>query len=224
MDTIDELYRLVPHELKRRSGEVFCSGRAAFSAPAKLYVVGINPGGAPTDNHADTIEGHSARVLTELPKTWSAYRDDSWGGQPPGKQGMQPSLLHLFTTLNVDPGVVPCSNVIFVRSRKENDITSEMEHLVAQCWPFHAAVLEQLKPRVVLCLGQTAGAFIRTKVGATTSCAEYVERNRRKWRSGTFVNQTGLKVVVASHPSRAKWAAINSDPTHLVREAIADAA
>ena len=36
-------------ELKCESGRVFYSGRAAFSSPADLYLLGYNPGGDPAD-------------------------------------------------------------------------------------------------------------------------------------------------------------------------------
>ena len=53
----------VPAELLLRSGEVFYSGRLAFSAPTSLYVLGMNPGGGPSSHESETIVGHTSAVF-----------------------------------------------------------------------------------------------------------------------------------------------------------------
>jgi hypothetical protein len=54
---------LVDPTLHERSGKVFCSGRAAFSAPARLYLLGLNPGGSPTLQANETIGRNPSRTL-----------------------------------------------------------------------------------------------------------------------------------------------------------------
>ena len=218
--TIEELAEQIPAGLLMRSGKVFYSGRNAFSAPSALYVLGVNPGGDPSQHEAETVRNHTAAVLRSHPDDWSAYRDESWEGAKPGAYGMAPRVLHLFATLGLSPGCVPCSNLVFARSRRERDIGSELISIADLCWTFHAFAIERLRPRAILCFGKTAGHYVRNKVGANTLYAEFIETNHRRWRSQAFVGSEGLRVVVATHPSIADWRAASTDPTQLVREAL----
>jgi len=217
--TIEELAEQIPAALLLRSGKVFYSGRKAFSAPSALYVLGVNPGGNPSQYGEETVGNHTAEVL-RYADDWSAYRDESWEGAPPGTYGMAPRILHLFAALGFNPGQVPCSNLVFARSSREGDINHEMTSLADLCWTFHAFAIEQLRPQVILCLGKTAGNYVQKKFGANTLLAEFVETNNRRWRSQTFASKSGLKVVIATHPSIADWTAISTDPTQLVRDAL----
>lgn len=94
---------------------------------------------------------------------------------------MQPRILHMYRTLGLSPGAVPASNLVFVRSRREGDIAPDVKRLADLCWPFHRCVLETLQPRVVLCLGKTAGDYVRERVGAHELYATFVEENERRW-------------------------------------------
>jgi len=219
--TIEALAEQIPAELLLRSGKVFYSGRNAFSAPSALYVLGVNPGGDPSRHEAETVGNHTAAVLHSHADDWSAYRDESWEGATPGTYGMAPRVLHLFAALGFSPSHVPCSNLVFVRSRREGDIArDELASLADLCWTFHAFAIERLRPRAILCFGKTAGKYVRSKVGANTLYAEFIETNDRRWRSRAFVSGEGLRVVVATHPSIADWSASSTDPTQLVREAL----
>ena len=42
--SIESFATLVPCDLLDRSGKVFYSGRAAFSTPSDVYLLGYNPG------------------------------------------------------------------------------------------------------------------------------------------------------------------------------------
>ncbi len=210
----------IPSALAPRSGKVFYSGRKAFSAPSPLYVLGVNPGGAPADHAAETVESHTREVLHTFAEDWSAYRDESWEGAAPGTYGMAPRVLHLFATSGFNPGEIPCSNLIFVRSRRQDDIKEESLSLAESCWPFHEFAIERLQPRVVLCFGKTAGNYVRRKLGANKPVGGFVEDNNRRWRSQTFASGRGTKVVVTTHPSLADWTSRNTDPSELVREAL----
>lgn len=86
---IDDLTALIPESLRSRSGAVFYSGRTAFSAPSRLYILGLNPGGRPQAQANDTVEMHTAKVLNGN-QDWSEYQDESWWkGHNPGTSGMQ---------------------------------------------------------------------------------------------------------------------------------------
>jgi uracil-DNA glycosylase family 4 len=217
-DMIEELTKQIPSELLPRSGKVFYSGRLAFSAPSEIYVLGVNPGGDPTKHEFETVGSHTDAVLHSYPDDWSAYRDESWNAnKAPGSFGMAPRVLHLFSALGFNPGQVPCSNLVFVRSRREEDMKDVMAMLTDRCWPFHQLAIERLRPKVILCFGKTAGKYVRNKVGAHTLYAEFVEANQRRWPSQAFSSRSGVRVVVATHPSIADWTTPSTDPTELIR-------
>ena len=212
----------IPPLLRKRSGKVFYSGRAAFSGSRPVYLLGLNPGGDPrAPAHAtETVEGHTRQVFRDKSPDWSAYRDESWNARPPGHWGMQPRILHLLRRLRFDPGEVPASNLVFVRSRRAKGLAGELHQLAELCWPFHHAVITQLKPRVILCLGKEAAAFVTRKTGATTPVDHFVETTGRRWTSACFTTGTGLKVIQVTHPSVTDWTAPATDPSALVRRAL----
>jgi len=87
---IERFAALVPKTLLAESGKVFYSGRSAFAQPSPLYILGVNPGGAPDNHPTETVGRHTQKVLAELPEDWSAYRDEVWEGAVPGTYGMAP--------------------------------------------------------------------------------------------------------------------------------------
>lgn len=217
----DELVRLVPEELGRRSGKVFYSGRGAFSARSDLYVLGLNPGGDPDAHVSETVASHTAQVVSDFPADWSAYRDESWERASPGTWGMQPGVLHMFRRLGRQPGSVPCSNLVFPRSRGAAQLKQELAGLVEQCWPLHSLAIKLLTPKAIVCFGQEAGKVVCQRTAASQLVGEFIESNQRGWPSRAFQSPHGFKVVVVTHPSRAEWRNPAADPTSLVEAALA---
>ena len=220
---LDNFFAKVPLPLHTRSGKVFYTGRAAFSRKSTLYVLGLNPGGDPETNAEETVGSHTQRVIHSLPEMWSAYRDESWEGATPGIWQMQPRVLHMFRSLEVDPASIPCSNLVFVRTKDEANLKAELPVLVPACWPFHKAILEYHQPKVILCFGQTAGDLVRRQLNANEPIGQFIENNFRRWKSATYKAPDGIKVVVATHPSRVKWQEPATDPSSLVASALHDA-
>ena len=209
----------IPRALLDRSGSVFYSGRAAFAAPSKLYIVGLNPGGDPAVQAAETIGAHRQK-FRDGTAWWSEYADESWCGALPGTWGMQPRVLHLIDRLGLDPRLVPASNVVFVRSSTEATLSADMPTLLRECWPVHRTVIEALGVRVILCFGSTAGRWVRQELAATKLVDSYMEANERRWRSETHRAGDGRLVLTLAHPGRANWCNPQSDPTTLVQRAI----
>ena len=216
----EQFASLVDPALYHRSGKVFYSGRAAFSAPARVYLLGLNPGGSPILQAEETIE-RNLRDWQNRPARWSDYLDESWAGMAPGTYGMAPRIRHLFERIGLDPREVPASNVVFVRSAREADLTLEKDSLLGKCWGVHAAVIEALGVSTIICLGGTAGRWVRSRLGAERKVGEFVENNDRRWRSDAHVSQNGLTVVTLTHPSIADWRNPAADPTPLVVETLA---
>jgi len=219
---ITDLLSRIPEGFLRKSGSVFYSGREAFQTIGDLYILGINPGGCPVTQGDETLESHCRKVL-DSPRNWSAYRDESWRGATPGQSGMQPRVLHMLKEVGRDPGKVPASNVVFLRSKRESDISRGFNVLADQCWLLHQEVLDRLAPRVIVCFGRTSGDYVRSQLSAKTQIDEFVERNNRRWTSRTYsgiYNSRAVKIVVLTHPSIADWTAPSSDPSILVKRAL----
>ena len=210
----------IPKHLKDKSGSIFYSGANAFSGEKDLYILGLNPGGSPSEHVDETVASSIAHILENKAKDWSAYRDEPWEGAPPGTWRMQPRVLHLLTKLGLNPGEIPASNVIFVRSQRESYIRSEIHQLFQDCWPFHQKVIEELKPKAILCFGKTAGKLIRQKLNANKLIDEFIEENNRKWRTQAFINNEGIKIIVAAHPSVADWRAQDTDPSKMIQRVL----
>ena len=140
MTGLETFARLVPAELWNRSGAVFYSGRAAFSCPSSIYLLGINPGGDPNEIVDQTVGSQIEFARVVVPEQWSSYRDEEWRGKLAGTHGMQPRVLHLCRRLNLDPALVPASNLVFLRSRREAHLKDKYRALAEKCWPFHNAV------------------------------------------------------------------------------------
>jgi hypothetical protein len=211
---------LVDHQLHDRSGAVFYSGPAAFAAPARLYLLGLNPGGSPTMQAGETI-GRDLAEWRAGPQRWSAYVDASWRGMPAGTYGIQPRIRHLFDRLGLDPCDIPASNVVFLRSNDEAALAAEKHSLLTKCWPVHQAVINALGVSTVLCLGGTAGQWVRSLLGAKERAGRFVESNSRGWTSEAHVSGGGMCVITLTHPGRADWRNPAADPTPLVREMLA---
>ena len=220
---IEEFAELIPKSLLDKSGEVFYSGRRAFGAPSELYILGANPGGTPEGMPDSTVSRHINQVLYDKPANWSAYRDESWHGRAPGKSLMQRGVLHLFKRLQLNPGEVPASELVFLRSKDLSRLEGDFNQLAEECWQFHQAVIDRLGVRVIACISNPASRWIRGKLGADTLLDEFQDTKpgwTRGWKSQIHKNADGIIVVRLSHPSRAIWTHPDSDPTTLVKRAL----
>lgn len=216
----DDFADRVADQLRSEPGSVFYSGRGAFSRPTDLYILGLNPGGLPTPDQAETI-GRNLENWARLPDYYSAYCDDCWEGAEAGQHGMQPRVRHLFEQLGRDLRKTPASNVVFVRSRSEAHLQGRKAELLDRCWPVHDAVIRRLGIRTVLCFGATAGSWTRQALEANHRIDQFRESNLRGWTSQAHVNPNDVCVVTLTHPSRAHWQNRHADPTPLVRRALA---
>jgi len=219
---IEEFAAKIPPELRERSGAVFYSGRKAFESPSPIYILGLNPGGDPVSQADHTIERHTQRVLQSVEDDWSEYRDEVWrAGKEAGTSGMQPRVLHLLNGLGLNPGTVPASNVVFVRSSREEDIEKDFESYADMCWPFHKKVIESLQIKTIICFGRTAGWWVREKLEVSTQIAVCVEDNKRQWRSRAYRRVDGFIIIEATHPSIADWTAPATDPLPMIKKVLA---
>ena len=201
----EELVRRIPAELHAASGKAFHSGRRAFSGNRDLYVLGLNPGGDPADR-SETVAGN-AEMVRSGDETWSALLDQSWGGHPPGHAPLQRQLRSLLSRLGLDPREVPFSDAIFARTRQASQI-EDRERLMELCWPFHLAVIQGLRVRVVLCLYKPVAEFVRKKLGARPApvhrVCEQSMSGRTYWRE-CYAAPGDLKVIQITRSTGIPW-------------------
>ena len=196
---------------------MFFSGRSAFESPSELYLLGLNPAGG--IDRPFTVAMNIKDVLHHHSDNWSAYRDERWRGAKPGNSPMQRRVLYLLRRIGRDPGEVPASEVVFLRSTDWTKL-GDFESWARACWPFHQAVIDRLGVRVIACLGRKAGYWVRNRLNAHEKVDEFVEDNRRFWKSRVHTNRDGLTVVTLTHPSQAAWTVPATDPTDLVERAL----
>ena len=205
------------------SGKAFHSGRLAFSAPRDLYILGLNPGGDPEDR-SETVASNIEQVRGEE-EDWCAFLDQDWrpGGRNHGraKAPLQLEMQELAACLGLDLRGIPASDVIFARSRQAHHIVNRRK-LMDLCWPFHQAVIEGLRIRVVLCLYKEAAEFVREKAGTRAQpigrVCERSRAGREFWREA-FAAPCGLKVVQITRPTGIPW---TRNACLLTKRALAD--
>lgn len=217
---MEDFVELIPSELMDASGAAFYAGRRAFETPSNLYMLGMNPAGSSIRQSGETVKWHCNKVMYNEPDNWSAYGDESWEGAKPGTWRIQPRVLSLLHKLGLNPGAVPASNLVFLRSPIETEVHGDFDELAERCWAFHQAVLDRLGTKVILCFGKTTGDWVRTRLDAHEQVRSFVEETGRRWTSRAYKNADQLTVVVATHPSRVDWRVRGTDPTRLVREAL----
>jgi len=222
----DEVLGLVPEYMHPASGEVFLSGRTSFEQPSSpIYVVGFNPGSSPESLPDWTIAYDLELARSDARRDWCGYVDESWAGLEPGTEKFQRRVQYLYEQCDLNPRLVPASNVIFVRSSTVATLDpKKAKDLVRDSWPVHQRIIDALDVRVVVCLGKDAGWWVREQLGATGEPVDSlpVPYTGRTFTCTTHVGRDGTRVVTLLHPSRGfNWDNPIADPTGLVVRALA---
>ena len=215
--SFEEFAKLVPENLLKCSGEVFYTGRAGFSKPRDVYLLGINPGSeqkpGPNSPKLRTVEGN-IEYVRQKPERFSLYCEPWEKGRHPL---MQEGLRHLFKSTDLDPYTTPASNCIFVRTSSADKLQN-LRGLEESCWPFHKAVIERLEVKLILCLGSKARDIVKRRMGCARQPIDEQseDNNRSSWGSRVFRNTEGIVVLGVPHPSRSKWITPACDPSAIV--------
>lgn len=214
-NTVDAVLSM-PGEILDASGTVFYSAPPAFDGHKPVYILGLNPGGNPQVQAENTVR-RSYEKWERQTEPYSSYVDEAWEGSAAGTHGMQPRIRHLAEALGIDLRLTPASNVVFVRSATEAKLEANKNELLDACWPVHEAVIESLGCRVIICLGGTAGRWVRDRVGADEECDTFRETNRRGWTSVAHRSSDEILVCTLTHPGRVDWQNPNADPAPMVK-------
>ena len=219
---LEELFKQIPKKLLKESGEVFYSGKNAFSGKNTFYILGINPGGSKEDHLNETVEKQAKKAI-EISKNkadWSEYKDGEWEGRPKGMHVFQKRMKELFEKkLKLNLYKIPASNLVFVRSRREDKYDKcKFKEDSELCWnEFHVKVIQKLESKIIICLGNTPGNFVRKKLNMYKKpIATLEERNIRKWSTKVYENDKKQKVIVIPHPSVSDWTSPECDPSEII--------
>ena len=221
--TLEAFSRLVPDWLLDRSGEVFYSGRAAFSGSREVYLLGYNPGSDPNverkpGDELNTVRSSIDKALSRSAERFSLYYQEWETGRP---QTMQKGIRRFFAMSGLDPCLTPSSNCVFVRSP---DIASmpkaAREELEDDCWPFHQAVIEQLRIKAVLCMGDDAYKAVADHFRVTGQVDEEPDGWRPPRWHRAYATESGMILFKLLHPSRGHWQKDEHNPAALVRRVL----
>jgi hypothetical protein len=163
-----------------RSGSILYSAQSTLR-PGKLYLLGLNPGGDPTRHH--TI----GEDLDKLPlRNVNAYVHESWERQrQAGGAPLQQRVRWLMGRLGQNVENVCASNLIFARSRDAS--RSDYPQLAHLCWPVHLAMLEIVRPRLIIAYGNSKVspyAYLRSQL--SSSPEEVFNSGHGTWKCRVF--------------------------------------
>lgn len=188
-------------ELLDRSGSILYSGHETIQ-PGTIYVMGLNPGGSDGPILSESIDG----LLTN---NKNAYIDVAWdnraGEYPEGGAPLQKRIRWLLECLSCDPRNVIATNLIFVQSQ---DATGISYDLAERCWPVHEALLNIVKPKLILAFGNSGFSpygYIQKRYGVEQAY-EPEPSGHGDWTLKSFTTSIeGHSVYVAGLPHLSRY-------------------
>lgn len=198
------------------SGAVFYAGRQAMKR-GSYYFMGLNPGGDPYDE-AELLLGESLSKWEKEKPDWSAYTHENWTKRrsQEGAHQHQQNIHYLCKqVLDEEIANVFSANAIFLRSKNSSKLNIPGEFL-AQCCKLHSRFLREVKPRVVICLGNGPGSsfehaykWFGSASRIETAFCGYRGKGRAfiRWFDSPAAgelsqNNNSLRIIGLPHPSR----------------------
>ena len=178
-----------------RSGNVLYSAARTLS-PGPVYLLGLNPGGDPSRH--ETI----GETLERLPsRSSNAYLHETWERRAgPGHAPLQRRVRWLIEQLGLNVEDVCAANLIFTRSRDASG--SEYPRLAHLCWPTHVAILDIVRPKLIVAYGNSdvsPYAYLRSQLNGSSE--ELFPSGHGTWQCRAFPT-AGTWVVGLPHLSR----------------------
>ena len=86
------------------------------------------------------------------------------------------------------------------------------------CWSnFHEKIVNKLDIKIIICLGNTPGNFVRKKLNMKKDPIDiWEENNNRKWKTKIYQNEKKQKVIILPHPSVSDWTTNECDPSKII--------
>lgn len=170
-----------------------------------IYLLGFNPGGGEDEPLAKAIDGM-------LSATGNAYLDQDWSGprRTYGKGGapLQKRVSWLLDALGYEPGRVCASNLIFMRSRSSAMIPFDYADI---CWPVHQAVLDVVRPKLILAFGNSARspyAYLKGRFGDSREDEIHAGHGNWKVKGCSLLVREGQRIYLAALPHLSYYSPI----------------
>ena len=147
----DFVYKVIPGKDLDKSGAILYSSYHTLKS-GKLYILGSNPGGDPKEQRENTIR-RDLEDIKKLDENYSEYLE-KWGKYEPGQAPLQKSIRYIVENIfGLDVRKVCASNLIFLRSKRENDIDNWRQK-ANEYWPIHKFIITEIvKPQVIISFG-----------------------------------------------------------------------
>jgi uracil-DNA glycosylase len=145
----------------------------------------------------------------------NAYLDESWGNHgslDKGDAPLQRRICWLLKRIGLSPREVCASNLIFLRSRKQRDISYNA--LAKLCWLIHNAILSVVQPRLIIAFGNSDVSpygYLRTlsNFGGQEDC---IPSGHGNWLVKGFQSEiSDKKVYVVGLPHLSRYSIIGKD-------------
>ena len=213
--TFEAFARLVPESLLDCPGEVFYSGRAAFSGSRPVYLLGYNPGSDPGGSRS-TVRSSIEVACSRKDDRFSLYYQD-WG--PGRRKDMQRSVKHFFLDSGLCAELTPSSNCVFIRSPNVPAISAaKRRQFEVACWSFHKEVIEQLGVKAILCMGGAAYKSVHRRFRDSSLICEQPWSATQAHRA--YRTACGMVLCQLVHPSYGHWQCPKYNPAPLVRRVL----
>lgn len=197
---IPEFARRTLKHLLHRSGEVIYTSHETLSK-GDIYLLGLNPG----MGDFTTIGSHIDRMLS---RTKNSYLDEDWDKQKdeaipdPKLVPLQKRVISLLDSLGYDARNVCASNLIFTTTTSADELCFGLAGL---CWPVHEAVLELVKPKMLLVFGNgetvSPYAFLKALFCPAENDFTFCDSGHGDWKcKGFYAEINGRRTFVAGLP------------------------
>ncbi|NOU01465.1 MAG: hypothetical protein HOO95_07830 [Gallionella sp.] len=202
---IPEIAKILLEDLLDEPGSILYSGHATLK-PNDVYLLGFNPGGAGGNPLRYSIDN----MLTNES---NAYLDESWenlnGTWGEGEAPLQKRICWLLENIGLDPREICTSNLIFMQSREANGINY---NLAKRCWPVHEAILEIVKPKLIIAFGNSEVSpygYMHSMLGGIEEC---LPSGHGSWSvKGFECNINGKLVYVAGLPHLSRYSPVGKN-------------
>lgn len=200
-----DVLRIAREALK---GQLSRSGTMIYSShhticQGDVYLMGLNPGG---DEKGPSL---AENLEPSLARESNAYLDEAWGIYGKGEEGnapLQQRVKWLLEQLGFDVRKVFASNLIFMQSKNERDVTWEDANV---CWPVHEALLSIVQPRLILAFGNSSFspyAYLHWRYGGEQV---QVDAGHGNWKlKGFHTCIAGKAVFVVGFPHLSRYCPI----------------
>jgi len=193
--------------LQERGGILYSSHETL--KPSSVYLLGFNPGGS-------GVKPLKEGINSMLSNSENAYLDGKWGNKSgswgAGEAPLQKRVKWLLSELGLNPADVCASNLIFVQSRKASDICFS---LAKQCWPVHEAILEIVRPKLIIAYGNSTDSpygYLHAMFGDEQ---EHIPSGHGTWVAKGFqCHINGKPVYIAGLPHLSRYSPVGKN--HIV--------